>query len=89
MSDERAKEQVTQLLATLHSSAPDDPELRGMLKELDGDIHAALANPALRDDPSADLGARASDLAARFKVKHPRLEPVLEELVNLIASIGI
>ena len=87
MSEHDTKDQVRKLLAALQSSATNDPELRALLAALDTDIHRALAGGAAA--PDGDLGARARSIAVRFAVRHPRLEPLVEELVNLLASVGI
>lgn len=89
MIEPDAKEQVRKLLATLQSSATNDPELRALLTALDADIHRALMGVRNHTTETASLAAHARGIATRFAVKHPRLEPVLEELVNLVASIGV
>jgi hypothetical protein len=74
-----------------------DAELRGLLTQLDGDIHALLrqreATEALHLQPvemeEDGLAERAREISARFAARHPKLEPALRELSNMLASMGI
>ena len=88
MTEHDAKDQVRKLLSMLQTSVT-DPELRTLLTTLDADIHRALSDPPAPAASDGDLRARTREIAVRFAMKHPRLEPVLEELVNLLAAIGI
>lgn len=81
-------------LKTLHRSLsetdkPDD-ELEMLLRQLDGDIQRLLEKKA--DDPDRNtygLASRAQELTARFAVRHPHLEPTLQELGRILATMGI
>jgi hypothetical protein len=70
-----------------------DDETQDLLRQLDTDIKQVLERRAADEaDADADafgLSSRAQELTARFAVKHPRLEPALRELGNMLASMGI
>lgn len=97
-------ERTTELkshLQNLHddlSRTPEvDAELRDLLTQLDGDINALLrqreASEALQLQPVTleddGLAERAREISARFAARHPKLEPALRELSNMLASMGI
>ncbi|WP_332878064.1 DUF4404 family protein [Massilia sp. S19_KUP03_FR1] len=68
-----------------------DDETQDLLRQLDSDIKQVLERRAA-DAADADaygLSTRAQELSASFAVKHPRLEPALRELGNMLASMGI
>jgi hypothetical protein len=70
-----------------------DDETQDLLRQLDTDIKQVLerrdADEAGTDADAFGLSSRAQELTARFAVKHPRLEPALRELGNMLASMGI
>ena len=70
-----------------------DDETQDLLRQLDTDIKQVLerraADAADTDADAYGLSSRAQELTARFAVKHPRLEPALRELGNMLASMGI
>ncbi|WP_036171074.1 DUF4404 family protein [Massilia sp. 9096] len=81
-------------LKTLHRHLEDtgqvDDELEMLLRQLDGDIKHVLDKHA--DDPDANtygLASRTQELTARFALRHPKLEPALRELNNILTSMGI
>jgi hypothetical protein len=85
-------------LHTLHqnlaaSGGAVDDETQDLLRQLDSDIKQVLERRAADEaDTDADaygLSTRAQELTAKFAVKHPRLEPALRELGNMLASMGI
>jgi hypothetical protein len=86
-------------LKTLHANLAEtgvvDEELHTLLRQLDGDIHQLLArragvNAAPQDlDDGDDLASRTQALAARFAAEHPRMEPALRQLGNILSSMGI
>jgi hypothetical protein len=62
-----------------------------LLRQLDGDIKRALdrdANAEL-DTNTYGLASRAQEISARFAVRHPHLEPTLQELGRILATMGI
>lgn len=70
-----------------------DDETQDLLRQLDADIKQVLERRAADDaDTTVDaygLTSRAQELTAEFAVKHPRLEPVLRQLGNMLSSMGI
>lgn len=87
------KDHLRTLHANLSGTAEVDDELRALLTQLDGDINALLARreaglPVVRSEPEG-LAERTQEISARFAARHPRLEPVLRELGNMLSSMGI
>jgi hypothetical protein len=70
-----------------------DDETQDLLRQLDTDIKQVLerraADAADADTDAYGLSSRAQELTAQFAVKHPRLEPALRQLGNMLASMGI
>lgn len=93
----KLKESLQQLRSNLESSGPVDEELQGLLQKLDGDIHlllekrAALETQESQEEESTTYGLaeRSQELSAKFAVKHPKLEPALRELGEILANMGI
>ena len=84
------------LHADLASTGEVDPELKDLLHRLDGDIKTLLerrlAETAGVPEPVSTtygLASRSQEITARFAAQHPRLEPALRELGNILASMGI
>ena len=88
-------------LKTLHAhlagtDAPDE-ELQALLRQLDGDIKTLLdkraSGPAITGEAPGSttygLAERSQEITARFAAQHPRLEPALRELGNILSSMGI
>ena len=93
--ESKLKESLQQLQSNLESSGPVDEELHGLLQKLDGDIHLLLEKRAAleaQDEPESTtygLAERSQELSAKFAVKHPKLEPALRELGEILANMGI
>ena len=91
----KLKESLHQLRSNLESSGPVDEELQGLLQKLDGDIHLLLEKRAAQEaqeEPESTtygLAERSQELSAKFAVKHPKLEPALRELGEILANMGI
>ena len=91
----KLKESLHQLRSNLESSGPVDEELQGLLQKLDGDIHLLLEKRAAleaQEEPestTSGLAERSQELSAKFAVKHPKLEPALRELGEILANMGI
>src|SRR4051812_19846114 len=68
-----------------------DDETQDLLRQLDSDIKQVLERRAAdaADTDAYGLSSRAQELTAQFAVKHPRLEPALRQLGNMLASMGI
>lgn len=90
------KSHLKALHANLAQTGEIDEELQALLRQLDGDIRqllerrteAVTADAAPLSEP-ADLSERTQEIAARFAVEHPRLEPALRELGRMLANMGI
>jgi hypothetical protein len=81
-------------LKTLHRSLNEqdsaDSELEMLLRQLDGDIQRLLDKNANDPDRTTyGLASRAQELTAKFAVRHPHLEPTLQELGRILATMGI
>lgn len=93
--ESKLKESLHQLQSNLESSGPVDEELHGLLQKLDGDIRLLLEKRAAleaQDEPESTtygLAERSQELSAKFAVKHPKLEPALRELGEILANMGI
>ena len=91
------KAHLKQLQSSLAQADVDD-ELRLLLADLDGDIRVLLEQRSAESDvvppqlPPADpanLAERTQEISARFAAQHPKLEPTLRELGNMLANMGI
>ncbi len=96
------KSHLKELHANLSQTGTVDAELQELLRQLDGDIRVLLERPVDEAPPELlatgepghelapqDLSERTQEIAARFAVEHPRLEPALRELSRMLANIGI
>lgn len=89
-NEETLKAHLKALHRSLNETNKPDDELEMLLRQLDGDIQRLLEKQA--DDPDRNtygLASRAQELTARFAVKHPHLEPTLQELGRILATMGI
>jgi hypothetical protein len=89
MGTEALKDKLKELHATLESAESPDAELARLLRVLDSDIQSLLAKQSRDAVDAAGLSARAQAISARFAVQHPRLAPMLRELNDMLARIGI
>jgi ABC-type transporter Mla subunit MlaD len=82
-------------LKSLHQNLAEtgevDEELQELLRQLDDDIKLLLEKRADEEADSTTYGLaeRTQEITARFAAQHPRLEPALRELGNILASMGI
>jgi ABC-type transporter Mla subunit MlaD len=88
------KASLKSLHANLASAEEVDEELQELLRQLDGDIKALLEKRAADEGDDATtttygLAERTQEITARFAAQHPRLEPALRELGNILSSMGI
>jgi ABC-type transporter Mla subunit MlaD len=90
-NDSNLKAHLKSLHRSLNETDDIDAELQMLLRQLDGDINKVLERRAEQDldENTYGLASRSQELAARFAVKHPRMEPALRELGNILASMGI
>jgi hypothetical protein len=91
------KQHLKNLHADLAGAGEVDAELKDLLRQLEGDIRNLLERRML-DDAGTDatdatttygLAERSQEITAKFAAQHPRLEPALRELGNILASMGI
>ena len=89
------KSHLKQLHANLAQTENVDEELKGLLRQLDGDIRQLLeqradeAIPEPEESITFGLAERTQELTARFANEHPRLEPALRELGRMLSNMGI
>jgi hypothetical protein len=85
------KAHLKSLRANLAGADNVDEELQSLLRQLDADIKVLLERRTDEEARTAAYGLaeRSQEIAARFAVQHPRLEPALRELGEILASMGI
>jgi hypothetical protein len=94
MATEDLKAHLKELHAGLASAEVDD-ELRSLLLQLDVDIRALLerreAEAAAEYEATTTYGLaeRTQEITAQFAARHPRLEPALRELTNMLNAMGV
>ena len=89
MSTDALKDKLKELHLTLESTESPDEELVKLLQVLDRDIQSLIVKQEPNIADSENLATRAQTLSAGFAIKHPHLAPVLRELTDMLASIGI
>jgi hypothetical protein len=91
--DSNLKTSLKTLHTTLADAGPVDEELLELLKQLNGDITQLLergsAPAAAGDTTTYGLAERTQEISAKFAAQHPKLEPALRELGNILSSMGI
>jgi len=88
MEKEALKESLNRLHAELESADQLDPELAELVKQLDADIHRLVGKES-EEPVEESFSDRADALAAEFAARHPRLEPILREIGETLARMGI
>jgi hypothetical protein len=90
------KQHLKNLHADLASTGEVDAELQDLLRQLDGDIKTLLERRQAEDAGAGEtstttygLAERSQEITAKFAARHPRLEPALRELGNMLANMGI
>jgi hypothetical protein len=90
------KQHLKTLHADLASTGEVDAELKDLLRQLDGDIKILLerrlaedADAGEPDSTTYGLAERSQEITAKFAARHPRLEPALRELGNMLSNMGI
>jgi len=92
MSTDALKNKLKELHAALEAAGSPDAELVHLLHVLDSDIQSLLTRQSREStypDDAAGLAERAQAISTRFAVEHPRIAPVLRELNDMLARIGI
>ena len=89
MTADNLKESLKQLHANLETAGSVDPELKQLLQLLERDIQQLLSREAQGAADVSGLADRAQAISAQFAAEHPHVEPVLRDLGNILASMGI
>ena len=90
MQKENLKSLLKQLHEGLLNTEQIDDEVKSLLQGLSADIHQVLSNDDTPDDPIFSvLSERSQAMSARFAAKHPKLEPVLRELGDMLEKMGV
>ncbi|NIM68870.1 MAG: DUF4404 family protein [Xanthomonadales bacterium] len=89
MEPDQLKASLRALHAALEKTGSADPELRALLTELDADLHRLLAERGKPTEEGAGLNTRLEEMAADFDSRHPQLAPLLRELADNLAKVGI
>jgi hypothetical protein len=89
MNSDDLKDTLKRLHANLESSGRVDSELKELLQVLDNEIHLLLGKEAPDQVTTAGLIERAQFISTRFATRHPHLEPLLRELVDILTGMGI
>ena len=83
---DKLKETLSSLHERLEATEDVDPELADLLRTLDADIQKLLET----GEPEASgLANRAENAVSRFAANHPQLEPILREIADALARVGI
>lgn len=89
MGSRDIKTRLAELHDELEKTPHLDEDLRQLLMEVDGDIHALL-DTAAEDATEADgIRDRLEALAADFAAQHPQTERFFRELINALGRMGI
>ena len=80
---------LTELHQELERTPELDQELRALLQEVDGDIHALLAREELAEGEVQGLRERLEVLAADFDAQHPNTNIFFRELIHALGRMGI
>jgi hypothetical protein len=88
MNNDELKNSLLRLHVQLEKTDTIEPELRDILETLNADITVLLS--AEKDKTIADtLVERVQETSAKFAVKHPHLEPILQEIGQILSRMGI
>lgn len=90
MTTEQMKEALRQLHGELERQDRVDPELRDLLQTLESDIHGILDQPASDAVPdTTGVTSRLDSMAVQFETEHPQIAPVLRQVGEALARIGM
>jgi hypothetical protein len=87
MSNEQIKTLLEKLRDELQTTDIDS-ETRGMLQELDANLHGFL-DPESKQDDSQPVLEKAAELETRFATNHPVAERVVREIIETLARMGV
>jgi hypothetical protein len=89
MNSDNLKDTLKKLHTNLEGSGKADSELKDLLQALDSDIHLLLAKEAHDSATAAGLVERVQFISAKFAARHPHIEPLLREVVDILTGMGI
>ncbi len=89
MSSQDIKKRLAQLHEELENTPELDDDLRQLLTEVDGDIHALLTSGEPADTEVQSLRDRLEALAADFDAQHPNTNIFFRELIHALGRMGI
>jgi len=89
MSSQDIKKHLAELHAELEKTSRLDEDLRKLLTEVDGDIHALLARGEPAESDLHGLRERLEALAADFDAQHPNTNIFFRELIHALGRMGI
>ena len=87
--DKELQRSLDALRSKLRETGAAEPENEALWRDLDRDIEALARREPIDAAHPSSLDEQLRAIQVRFKNRHPRLEPILEELANMLASIGI
>ena len=87
MDKNALKQSLNRLHDELEQTEELDPELAALVEKLDTDIHRLIHDRA--DEVPHSFADRVDAMAAEFAARHPRLEPILREIGETLARMGI
>lgn len=89
MTSRDIKTTLAELHEELEKTPQLDEDLREMLMEVDGDIHALLSSDEAEEEDVQGLHDRLEALAADFAARHPNTEVFFREVINALGRMGI
>lgn len=87
MEEDALKDSLKRLHAELNATEHLDADLVELVAQLDEDIHRLVHEDESK--PGESLTQRMDQLAAEFAVRHPSLTPILREIGDTLARMGI
>ncbi len=89
MNIDQLKSTIRDLHTDLDKTGQLDPELKELLQLLDEDLHRLLSRQADESLDTSGISERLESMAADFATQHPKLAPVLREVADALAKVGI
>ena len=90
MDTQALRDRIQGLMVELDNGDPADAELKARLQAIDDELHTRLVMPGGGFAPDAQqLDEQVRTLSLDFAERHPRLQPILTQITNLLANIGI
>jgi hypothetical protein len=89
MPENRIKETLSELHRALEQVDEVDPDMLGLLEQVDGDIHALLESDTRPEAETSALMERLEELGATFAARYPHTERFFQELIGTLGRLGI